>query len=444
MRRAVRDLAGFPDDRLFKEVSEGIPLIVQSAIGFDEAAQSLHAQQQFRASELIRGLAEEEAAKVLILIDLVRCPSVPERKMEVVKHYYSHVSKRIYATTCSYPWIGSFKEFSELVQTETRPYYLDGPNQVDWIFPNSIVTEREQALYVDFVQDITAEAGDYFWRSPVPPASDQLPYETPDCVQLSHALSVAGAGSACGLSIIADVWRGFKPEPETDRSELWGLITHTLEQLASTGASAEYRLASNFIVSHWSFPLWPLTIKEPRATADGLEELRQERALTIEWIDATNAKRHPPPAVSRSKVEALRNAYAVWKREVNAQNPNRFRDEEGRVRFVSSSELARDFELPSYKRLEEMFGGLTAEERAGLLALGWYAKERFADWSRTYERAIASVPRLDTRYQIGYVSYWLAGLRRWEKPPQPFHAGQRYSDAYKEGLLVRPWTRVER
>ena len=422
MRRAVNDLAQFPDNRLFKEVAEGIPLIVQNAIGFDEAAQRLHEQQQFRVSEIIRGFAEEEAAKVLILIDLVRCPSTPELKKETAKRYYGHVGKRIYATVCSYPRIGSFKEFCELVETESRPYYLDGPNRVDWIFPNSIVAEREQALYVDYVRDITDERGDYFWRVPVPSASDQRAYETPDCVRLGHALAEAGARSPEGLAIIANVWRGFKPEPETDRSELRGLITHTLARLPQNRESAGDGPA--LIISHWPFPLWSLTIREPRAKADELETLREDRARVIEWIEATEAKRDPPPAISRSKVEALHNAYAAWREDVDARNPYRFRDKEGRVRFVPSSELGRDFELPSYARLEEMFRELTDDERAGLLALGWYAKEQFVDWTRTYERATASVSTLETGYQIRQACYWLDGLKRWERQPQPFHAGQ--------------------
>ena len=426
MKRAVSDLAHFPDDRLFKEVSEGIPLIVQNAIGLDETAQRLHQEKQFRVSDIIRGFAEEEAAKILILIDLIRCPSIPERKAETAKRFYGHVGKRIYATTCSYPRIASFKELCELVETESRPYYLDGPNWVDWIFPNSIAAEREQALYVDYVREIGEEPGDCFWRVPAVPPSVQSAYETPDCVKLSHALSEAGAGSPDGLAVIANLWREFEPDPETDRAELWGLISHTLERLAKSGAGIEYRPASSFIVSHWSFPLWSLTIKEPRAKAEDLEKLREERALTIEWIEATDAKRDPPPAISRSKVEALSDAYAAWRREVDARNSGRTGGNEGLLRFRSSSELARDFELPSYTRVEEMFRELTEEERTALLALGWYARERVADWPRIYARAIGSVATLENRYQIGQGSYWLDGLKRWAKKPRPFNAGQRY------------------
>ena len=73
MKRSVGDLANFSDDRLFKEVSEGIPLIVENAVSLDETAHRLYRDKEFRASEIIGGFAKEEAAKVLILTDLAGC-----------------------------------------------------------------------------------------------------------------------------------------------------------------------------------------------------------------------------------------------------------------------------------------------------------------------------------------------------------------------------------
>ena len=77
MRPAVIDLAKFSDDRLFKEISEGITHIVENAVSLDDTARRLCQAQEYRAAEILRGFAEEEAAKVLILIDAVRCPSGP-------------------------------------------------------------------------------------------------------------------------------------------------------------------------------------------------------------------------------------------------------------------------------------------------------------------------------------------------------------------------------
>ena len=72
MRRAIGDLEQFADKRLFEELSEGMPLIVDNAARLDDTTHRLHRDGEFRASEIMQGFAEEEAAKFLILIDYVR------------------------------------------------------------------------------------------------------------------------------------------------------------------------------------------------------------------------------------------------------------------------------------------------------------------------------------------------------------------------------------
>ena len=386
----------------------------------------LYRDKEFRASKIIREFAEEEAAKVLVLIDLVRCPRDWEQRTEVARRFYGHVAKRIYAMTCLYPSIASFRELRVLVESECRPYYLDGPNWVDWIFPNSISAERERTLYVDYVRDINDETGDCYWSTPSAPSFGPRRYESPDCVTLSRALSDSGANSPDGLAAIANIWRDFKPEPETDRKELRDLIAHTLERLKICELGTGDESASSLIVSDWSFPLWLLTIREPRGTLQDLEELREERARTVEWIQETEANRNPPPAISRLKVEALSDSYANWARDVDAGIANRARGNKGVLRIRSLADTDKDFELPSYACLRGMFRELTEEERAALLALGWFAGEQIADWPRTYERARHQASTLDDVYQISYGRYWLAGLDRWEENPRPFKAGQWY------------------
>ena len=426
MKRAVGNLANLSDDRLFKEVSEGIPLIVENAVSLDATAHHLYLEKDYHASDIFRGFAEEEAAKVIILIDLVRCPRNGEQKAKIAKRFYGHVAKRIYAMACSYPGIASFRELCALVESVSSPYYLDGPNDVDWIFPNSISAEREQTLYVDYVRDIIDETDDCYWSAPYVPPFNPWRYGSPCCVTLSRALSDAGANSPDGLAVIADIWRGFKPEPETDRGELRGMIAHTLERLIMCGLGAGDESGSNLIVSYWTFPLLTVTM-EPRGKSQDLKGLREKRARAIKWIQETEAKRSPPPAISRSKVKALGDAYANWEQDVDAGITDRTRVRKAACLYRSSADIRKDFELPSYVRLENMFQELTEEERAALLALEWFAKEQVADWPRIYERARVQASTLDYGYHIGNGRYWLAGLERWEKKPGPFKAGQRYS-----------------
>ena len=194
-------------------------------------------------------------------------------------------------------------------------------------------------------------------------------------------------------------------------------------QLAERGLGTGDEAISRFIVSSWPFPLWPVTIKEPRLN-DDLTKLRREREHTIRWIEETEAKREPPPAISRSKVETLANVYARWEHERDEWIARTKIDGDRRFRFHSSEEMAKWFELPSYAQLEEVFRGLNDEERAALLALGWFARETVADWPKIYETAKQRVSTLGEDYQIGIAHHWLAGLERWEEEPRRFRAGE--------------------
>ena len=425
MNRAIRDLDKFQDDRLFKEISDGIPLIVQNAISFDTTAHGLHQLKEFRASEIIRGFAVEEAAKVLILLDAVRCPRDSGRLSETLKCYYNHFSKRIYAEICSFPKIVSFKELCEFINLQCRPYFLDGPRMVDWIIPDSIIEEREQEIYVDYVRDINTDTEEYFWRAPEVLELDpeKYEYESPDAVRLCHALSEAGAKSPEGLAIIAEIWRDFIPDQKTGREELYDLVASTLDRLTECGQNEGDASLAKYIMSYWSFPIWPLLPIKMSSYEDTLTDLREERRRTIEYIKVIEAKREPPPTIARQKVEALNEAYTAWEIDTKPKDTDGFKDKEAGWHFDPIRvDTGMWFELPSYARLENMFRELDNSERASLLALAWFARERIADWPRVFKRASKSVLTLSDNYQIGLAKYWLAGLNRWEEEPRPFNA----------------------
>ena len=426
MKRAASDLANFSDDLLFKKIAEGLALIVDNAVELDDAARCLHEGGHYRASAIMRGNAREEAAKVLILLDLVRCPRRFQGRSRVARRFYGHVAKRIYAMTCDYPRIWTFGEVSRLVEAESRPYHLDGPNWVDWIFVNSVTSDREQALYVDFVQSLTPEEAEYFWNAPAAESEPVSPrYQTPNCVALIHALSELGAKTANGLSALAGIWRGFTPEPGTDREEIYRLNTGTLEELSALPNTPSDEAASRFIRQIWSFPLWSLEIEElhQQDLRGALKDLRRERELTIAWIEQTEAKRDPKPDISRETVEELSAAYATWNREADELPPKSPPD--GGFRFTSSDDMEKSLALPSFATVRELFRRLTEDEKAALLALGWFEKERVAaDWPRIYERARNMASGIGEHYHIHMGNHWLGGLNRWEGEPKPFTAGR--------------------
>jgi predicted nucleic acid-binding protein len=70
-------------------------------------------------------------------------------------------------------------------------------------------------------------------------------------------------------------------------------------------------------------------------------------------------------------------------------------------------------ESPSFKRLADMIGGLTDEERVDLLALGWLGAGLLdGDWRRSFEHASEMAGSVDHGYVAGYGQYWRAGYMR--------------------------------
>ena len=168
MEPPINHLLRLTDDRLFEEVAAGIRLIVEHAESLESTAVRLRAIDEHRAAAIVRALAKEESAKVLILVDLVRCPRNHQKKRsKTVRAFGNHLAKEIYADSCDWRPV-DFAEVTKIVNRERRPYYLDGPNDVDWILPNYAKARRENRMYVDYVRDITVEDGEYDWVSPLP------------------------------------------------------------------------------------------------------------------------------------------------------------------------------------------------------------------------------------------------------------------------------------
>lgn len=423
MRGTLARIADWEDSRLFEVVAEGIPLIAQNAESLDEVARRLFSAGEHRASEIIRGFAEEEAAKVLILLDAVRCPK--EHRKETLACFDNHLAKRVYALTCSYPNILTFGELRELVDRERQPHFLDGPNQVDWIFENSILTERVRAIYVDYVRDITEESGGYGWIAPSDRGAPARAYRTAESVQLCRDLCDVGADSPDGVAEIAATWRNCEPNDDTDRKALRTVIVAMLKRLEKGKHGVADASAVSRIVSSWPFPLWTLKLNNKPPAGRTLDELRKARTAAIESIAKTEAKRAPAPAISRQKVERMSRAYAEWVRECDEDDKRLGRGKYAASRIRWSNEFDRHLELPSYKKLETMLNTLKDSERAALLALAWFTRDTVANWPRVYARARAMA--LDVSYELGLGRDWLAGLKRWEDKPRTFSPGRTFS-----------------
>jgi hypothetical protein len=91
LRQAKRLSELNPRERL-EFIARGLPLILRSAAKFREAGDVI--RENFgREAAVLDGFATEEAAKILILMDAVRCPPklISSKLKSIVGSFYSHL-----------------------------------------------------------------------------------------------------------------------------------------------------------------------------------------------------------------------------------------------------------------------------------------------------------------------------------------------------------------
>ena len=412
MRPAIKDLLQLSDGRLFEEVATGIRLIVEHAESLESIAVRLIAIDEHRGATIVRALAKEESAKVLILVDLVRCPrNNQDAKSRTVAAFRDHLAKEIYADSCHWRPV-DFAEVTRIVNRERRPYYLDG---LDWIFPNHAKARREHRMYVDYVQDITVEDGEHDWVSPIPDLGREYKHATPPSLVVARALHRVGMTTPEGLAVVADLWRGFEPQPQTTHQELLGRNFDSLVRVSQARQDREVDPEDARSVCHdWPFPLWPLDLTQSKGPTKA--DLRRQRAEQIKWRMKRESERDPPPLVAREKVEELTKAYSdfklEWERLIESLPGNRHSG----LRFSSGS--VRSYGLESYERLRRMVGNLEVEELMDLAALGWFGRQPESGWAHCHQNARRTISDASIGYVCGLGQHWMTGLERWEGPPQ--------------------------
>jgi len=160
--KAIRDLLQLDETSFYKEIAKGIDLIINNSRAMLKDADILFKQNHQRGNSILQALANEEAAKVLILIDAVRCPfNFKDHLSRQLGWFNHHLAKGIYTESC-YWKMESYSKLLEAVESERERYYLDGPNDIDWIFFNRILGEREGTIYVDYVEI----EGKHIWQIP--------------------------------------------------------------------------------------------------------------------------------------------------------------------------------------------------------------------------------------------------------------------------------------
>ena len=282
MERAIKDICQFSDAKLFDEVATGIGHVIDAVAELNLATKKLRKVGNHYPARVLEHLAKEEAAKVLILVDAVRCPLKNQKeRSRTLGYFYDHLAKAIFADACTWRPV-DFAEVMRHVNYDRQEFYLDGPNGADWIFPNAIRRRREDGLYVGYVREDTDEglgSECYYW---VPPQSERLMdgvfrYTPPEVIDLARALFQAGVTTPEGLSVVAEIWRPIDVRAEMHFSELEQLNWRTLEVMEERGVlQPESDHGYALIKRRWGFPLWPLDLRVLKVDKVKLREVQRD------------------------------------------------------------------------------------------------------------------------------------------------------------------------
>ena len=180
--RAIKALNRLGDAELFSAVAEGMALVVKHGDHLWNAATTLYDTGQHHAARILALIVEEEAAKYLILIDAIRCPRLPQdRRACQLGRFNEHLAKGLYAEAAQMR-PSDLRQLQEYLNPYRHELYLDGPNDVDWIFRNEIIEERESSLYVDYVEGNDG----LYWSDPTVRAALAKPHAAAAAAYADH------------------------------------------------------------------------------------------------------------------------------------------------------------------------------------------------------------------------------------------------------------------
>ena len=271
--RAIKALNRLGDAELFSAVAEGLELVVKHGDHLWNAATTLYDTGQHHAARILALIVEEEAAKYLILIDAIRCPRLPQdRRACQLGRFNEHLAKGLYAKAAQMR-PSDLRQLQEYLNPYRHELYLDGPNDVDWIFRNEIIEERESSLYVDYVEGNDG----LYWSDPTVRAAlgSLMPLPLPRTLTTALRLQQVGAGTSQALAVIAGYWRENAPTLDTTSERIRKANYRTLVLLDEGGLLTEQPSGTySWIVNEWQFPMYDLQLTRIRVKR---EELREEQ-----------------------------------------------------------------------------------------------------------------------------------------------------------------------
>lgn len=275
--RAIKDLTQLAEPEFFSAIAEGLNLIVKNVTKLWDAAAILSKEEKGHPTRVLAIIAEEEAAKALILIDAVRCPKLPvDRFANQLGRFNDHLAKGLYAKGYMLH-AATLEELQKYINLDRKEFYLDGPNDVDWIFRNEVIQRREGALYVDYV----ASDEEKMWFDPSVAEDLGLNVRRPESVRMVQAFYDAGFFTRESLEAVAEIWRPSPPAMNTRFQEIRKLSYSTLELMESRGLLKHPSSTYSWLIDEWQFPMYDLDLSQIPVSRNTLRE--QQNNWSPSW-----------------------------------------------------------------------------------------------------------------------------------------------------------------
>ena len=117
--RQAKVLCEMSFEKRLEFIAEGLPIILESAHGYWKA--SCRLKERPREAEVLQVHAAEEAAKILILMDAVRCPRkiISSKIGKIVQWFYDHLTRLIYAEATYLPFSDFYVGIRAVRQADT-------------------------------------------------------------------------------------------------------------------------------------------------------------------------------------------------------------------------------------------------------------------------------------------------------------------------------------
>jgi hypothetical protein len=251
-------------------IAEGMPILLASAQGYQDAATSI--AERTREADVLVSFADEEAAKILILLDIVRCPPalVNQNVGKLIRWFYDHLARLIYAKAVGWKPT-NIDELQRQVRLESVEYSLEG-FAGEYILPSGPIFDRESSLYADIQ---TYDNGELAWHEPRARLSLFGP-EVSRALRLCTILRRLGLLDLDGLRVISEIWseRRFV-STETSLSSKT-LIQNMLAEMKDRGLNSDSEADADaaLLFELWQLPMYELEIKPPPQTLDEMHEMQ--------------------------------------------------------------------------------------------------------------------------------------------------------------------------